>query len=67
MRFGFSKAPSQSNGSFEFPQHMFWLRNKKNNFSLRTLIWEPGIMIIETRVYIWFHTAFKTFIHDTTK
>ena len=26
-------------GSFEYPQHMFWLRNKKNNFQIRTLIW----------------------------
>ena len=24
-------------GSFEYPQHMFWLRNKKTNFQLRTL------------------------------
>ena len=23
------------------PQHMFWLRNKKNNFLLRTLNWRP--------------------------
>ena len=22
-------------GSFEYPQHMFWLRNKKNNFQSR--------------------------------
>ena len=22
--------------------HMFWLRNKKNNFQLHTLIWEPA-------------------------
>ena len=28
-------------GSFEYPQHMFWLRNKKNNFQVRTLIWRP--------------------------
>ena len=28
--------------SFENPQHMFWLRNKKNNFRLRTHIWGPG-------------------------
>ena len=28
-------------GSFEYPQHMFWLRNKKNNFELRTFIWRP--------------------------
>ena len=29
------------NMCFGCPQHMFWLRNKKNNFSLRTLIWGP--------------------------
>ena len=34
-----SKEPSHLDGSFEYPQHMFWLRNKKNNFQLRTLIW----------------------------
>ena len=28
---------------FGYPQHMFWLRNKKNNFPLRTLIWGPAI------------------------
>ena len=28
--------------SFEHPQHMFWLRNKKNNFLLHTLFWRPG-------------------------
>ena len=27
-----SKEPSHLDGSFEYPQHMFWLRNKKNNF-----------------------------------
>ena len=32
--FGCSKEPSHRDGSFEYPQHMFWLRNKKNN-SLR--------------------------------
>ena len=30
--FGCSKEPSQRDGSFEYPQHMFWLRNKKNIF-----------------------------------
>ena len=24
---------------FEYPQHMFWLKNKKINFPLHTLIW----------------------------
>ena len=39
MYFGCSKEPSHLDGSFEYPQHMFWLRNKNNNFQLRTLIW----------------------------
>ena len=29
MYFGSSKEPSHRDGSFEYPQHMFWLRNKK--------------------------------------
>ena len=29
MCFGCSKEPSHRDGSFEYPQHMFWLRNKK--------------------------------------
>ena len=28
MCFGCSKQPSHWDGSFEYPQHMFWLRNK---------------------------------------
>ena len=39
--FGCLKEPSNRDGSFEYLQHMFWLRNKKNNFQLRTLIWRP--------------------------
>ena len=39
--FGCSKEPSHRDGSFEYPQHMFWLRNKKNNFLVSTLIWRP--------------------------
>ena len=30
--FGCSKEPSHWDGSFEYPQHIFWLRNKKINF-----------------------------------
>ena len=47
MCFGCSKEPShrdgtsQGDGSLEYPQHMFWLRNKKNNFLFRNLIWGP--------------------------
>ena len=42
MCFGCSKEPSHRDGSYEYPQHMFWLRNKLNNFLLRTLIWGPA-------------------------
>ena len=28
--FGISKEPSQRDSSFKYPQHMFWLINKKN-------------------------------------
>ena len=35
--FGCSKELSHCDGSFECPQHMFWLRNKKIKFSLHTL------------------------------
>ena len=41
MCFGCSKETSHRDGSFEYPQHMFTLRNKKNNFQLRILIWGP--------------------------
>ena len=27
-------------------QHMFWLRNKKNNFQIRTLIWRPELFYL---------------------
>ena len=39
--FGCSNEPSQWDGSFEYPQHMFWLRNKKVNFLVRTLNYRP--------------------------
>ena len=35
--FGCSKEPSHWDGSFEYPQHMFWLRNKKINFWIHAL------------------------------
>ena len=44
MCFGCSKELSHRAGSFEYPQHMFWLRNKNDNFHLRTLIWRPVIV-----------------------
>ena len=52
MCFGCSKGPSHPGSSFEYPQHMFWLRNNKNNFQLHTLIWGPehnvGIKLVNS-------------------
>ena len=40
MCFGCSKEPYRD-GSFEYPQHMFWMRTKENSFPIRTLICSP--------------------------
>ena len=63
MCFGGPKELSHGDGSFEYPQHMFWLRNKKNNFQLRTLIWGPGMIDfillfsisdqVDSKEYVW--------------
>ena len=39
--FGCSKEPFHWDCSFEYPQHRFWLRNKKISFNLPTFIWKP--------------------------
>ena len=36
MCLGCSKEPYHRGGTFEYPQHMFWLRNTKNIFQLRS-------------------------------
>ena len=30
--FRHSKEPAHGDGAFEYPQHMFWMKNKKENF-----------------------------------
>ena len=40
--FGCSKEPSHWDSSFKYPQHRFWLRNKKNIFLLHTCNLSPG-------------------------
>ena len=52
MCFVCSKQLSYREGSFEYPQHMFQLRNKKNNFQLHTLIWGPGTIMSTLRFRI---------------
>ena len=44
MCFGCSKESSHWDGSFEYPQHMLWLRNKKNIFSYTLLYGGACIM-----------------------
>ena len=48
------KRTVSSRRSFEYPQHMFWLRNKKNNFQLRTLIWGPALVMLNPDLYLFF-------------
>ena len=46
MCFGCSKELSHWDDSFEYPQHMFWLRNKKTNFQLCPLVWRSDTIIV---------------------
>ena len=55
MCYGCSKEPSHQDSSFEYPQHMFWLRNKKNNFQLHILIWGPETVLTVQRCPILQH------------
>ena len=53
-----SKEPSHWDGSFEYIQHTFWLRNKKTNVQLRSLIEGLGYMLTwilnkMTQIYVW--------------
>ena len=43
MCFGCSKEPSHWDGSFVYPQHMFWMTNKENSFPIRFPIWRPEV------------------------
>ena len=38
MCFEYPKEGYYRDGSFEYPQHMFWVRNKENNFLLSTVL-----------------------------
>ena len=44
--FGYSKELSHCDGSFEYPQHMFWLGNKKIIFLVRTLNLRPECVFV---------------------
>ena len=56
MCFGCSKEPSHSDGSLEYAQHMFWVRNKENSFPIRFHIWRPE--------YTKMNTGLETRVHD---
>ena len=59
---GCLKEPSHQDGSFEYPQHMFWLRNKKKYFwnALLTKVMHY-IMVGITYMYIQhYRTLVKT-------
>ena len=54
--FGCSKELSHQDGSFEYPQHMFWLRNKKNNFG------GLNSLTIKTPTKIWGRQHFQSLL-----
>ena len=60
--FGCSKEPSHRDGSFEYPQHMFWLRNKKSKFSLHLtkVLWNYPVLQIVALPY-------NTLLHQSTR
>ena len=47
-----SKELSHEDGSFEYPQHKFWLRNKKINFQVYSYL-EPWTCIVTVRVLLY--------------
>ena len=55
-----SKEPSHLIGLFKYPQHMFWLRNNKNNFPLRTLILRMSMRPIIQQV-LAFQKSWRSF------
>ena len=46
--FGYSKEMSHGDGSFEYPKHMFWLRNEKKYFQTDS----PSLDVYAKALYI---------------
>ena len=64
MCFGCPKEPSYWEGSFEHPQHMFWLRNKKNNFQIYLEAvdhWRLFVrfLLIRQKIFMWHIVAIQ--------
>ena len=49
---------------FEYQQHMFWLRNKKNNFLIRTLIWIPVAVNAPISLHICISCQSRAYTHQ---
>ena len=52
IHFGCSKDQSHGDGSFEFQQHMFWLRKKKNNFQSTEEMTSSFICLIAELIFV---------------
>ena len=46
-------SPSHWDGSFEYPKHTFWMRNKENSFPIRTLIWRPDLCFTKWKLGLY--------------
>ena len=62
MCFGCSKEPSHWDGSFEYPQHMFWMRNKENSF--RYALLSDGLLVSLQGNLSWFLRWKIQYRHD---
>ena len=60
--FGCSKEPSHGDGSFEYPQHMFWLRTKEIDFLIMCSYLEAcRVLYCLSRVFIAIQQQFLKF------
>ena len=55
MCFSCSKEPSHRDSSFEYPQHMFWLRNKESNFQLHSYLVTFQDNLMPPVLEVWGH------------
>ena len=51
-------------GSFEYPQHMFLMRNEENNFLVRTLILRPELWLPDVCKIIEIRSMYEDVVLD---
>ena len=62
--FGCSKEPSHRDDSFEFSQHMFWLKNNENDFKYTLWSWH-GFATSDLFLYTKYYCTVNPLYNDT--